>query len=362
MNIALVCACPAGTNTGMISVDLAFESLNLKNVSVTRFCSWKNISKKTSIDLEYTELTNISQLENFDKIIFWGDFLHWIEYFKKDWFNKTIKQNPAITFNDASDVWYSLYLLENRIDLQRKTIIFGSTLYGLNSNSFVDSRYLSALKSLYSNCQISMHRDIFSTNFIKQLTAGIGNSEFGCDCSLLLDSSSYVDTVISNQDYFLYSFGRSGQTELLTKFVFDLGKAIGKKPVELKWLSKGTGVNYLIDSIKKIKGSSFIITDIYHFALNSNRENIRTICIGNGNSKIVDTLSDKKKEIFYSQHFQNQNYIYVESIKTLYKETTKETITLLSNTDSFDCSFNFLHSHIQHTKRKLINEILCNIT
>jgi hypothetical protein len=356
MKIALICAQPAGTNTGMISVDLAFNSLKLENVSVTRFCSWKSISKKEPLGLEYTELNTIDQLETFDKIIYWGDFLHWLEYFQKDWFNKTVNQNSTVTFNEAADTWYQLYLLENRPDLQKKTIIFGNTFYGLNSKALSDSRYLSAIKSLYTNCQISMNRDILSTNFVKQLTNG--NTEFGCDCSLLLDSLEYgIDSTI-DQDYFLYSFGRSGENELLINFVNDLGKKIKKTPIELKWLTKGTGVGNLIECLKKIKKSSFVITDIYHCAVNSNRENIKTICVGNGSSRVTDTLSDKKKEIFYRQHFQDRNYFYTEAIKKNYEEELDRIVEILDDTNSFDIGFDFLNNHIKKIKEKITDEIL----
>jgi hypothetical protein len=300
MNIAVICAYPAGTNTGMISVDLAFESLDLKNVNFTRFCAWRGKKKSDSLDIGYEEYHSVSQIEGYDKIIFWGDFLHWIEYAKKDWQLKSIDRNNSLTFEMAIDLWYKMFLLEGRPDLQKKTLIFGNTLYGLDSHQLSNERYLSAIKSLYTSCLYSMPRDIFSANFIKQITKS-NNSEFGCDCALLLDSNKFIKDLNTEKDYFLYSLGRSGNLETLTRFVKDLGIKLNKTPVELKWLTKGTGVYHLIENLKKIKSADFVVTDIYHCAVNSNRESIKTICIGNGLSNIVDTLSDKKKEISSSR-------------------------------------------------------------
>ena len=358
IRIALICAYPIGTNTGMLSVDLAFESIVLNNASVTRFCFWRGKQKQDKLDLDYIELKEVRQLEHFDKIIFWGDFLHWIKYFNIDWKSKTLDRNPTMTESDAEDLWYKIFLLEDRVDLQKRSIVFGSTLYGLDSNQLSNRRYTNALKSLYSNCRLALHRDIFSTSFIKQLT-NTNNINFGCDCALLLDSRLYVNAISqTSSDYFLYSFVRSNKNEILTKLVLDLGKRINKTPIELKWLTKGTSVNHFIDCITKIKQSSFVITDIYHFAVNANRENIKTICVGNSADDVTNTLSDKKKEIFYSQHFQRHNYICTENIVTDYDNTINKIINQLADDKSFKFAFDHLNSYVATVKEQLTKEIL----
>jgi hypothetical protein len=356
MNVAVICAYPAGTNTGMISVDLSFDSLDLTGVNYTKFCSWRGKKKSNEFDIEYEELHSVSQLEKFDKIIFWGDFLHWIEYAKKDWKIKTLDRDSTLTSDEAIDQWYKLFLLEGRDDLQRKSIIFGNTLYGLNSQQLSDTRYFSAIHSIYSNCQYAMPRDIFTYNFIRQIVS-TDNIQLGCDCALLLNSDKFLNKSSGLSNYFLYSFGRSGHRDVLINYVNDLGLKLNKTPIELKWLVKGTSVNQLIENLEKIKLADFVITDIYHCAVNSNRELIKTLCIGNGLSIVTDTLSDKKKEIFYSQHFQRQNYIFLESIISNYNYSLENASSLLSEHDAFNFQFKMLNSFIETTKNILISKI-----
>jgi hypothetical protein len=354
MKIALICAYPAGTNHGMISVDYAFETIKSKinsDIKIERFCAWRSIEDNL---LSYTELHSLSQLESFDKIIYWGDFLHWIEYAKKDWANKTLDRNPLMTFDEVIDCWYQLFLLEGREDLQKKTIVFGNTLYGLNAEQLLDQRYINALKLLYSNVVLSMHRDIFSQNFLFQLTRN-KSIKFGVDCSFLLNANTQT-TKQDQEQYFLYSFARSGENELLMQMVNDISKELNLQPKELKWISKGASVTNLKENLKIIKNSNFLLTDIYHCALNSIRENTPTVCFGNSSTKVSDTLSDKKKEIFFRQHFLDQYYIYIESLKRNYTREFRSILKLINN-ESFFLARSLLENQIQSVSLELINEI-----
>lgn len=356
VNIVLICATPAGSNNGMISVDLAFNSIKNHlpdNVNVTRLCAWKSIKKHN--DLEYKELIDITQLENADKIIFWGDFLHWIEYAKKDWTKCFLNKYPHMSEIEIINKWYELYLLENRIDLQKKVIVFGSTLYGLNSFQLLDKRYKSALTSLYSNALHISFRDILSSNYLGQLINDRKHSLFGCDCALLLEHNIHKS---ESSNYFLYSFGRSGSNDVLEKLALDIGNKIGLTPVNLEWLKKGASPDTLFKNLEIIKNSKFVLTDIYHCAVNSYREEIKVICIGNGASTIVNTLSDKKKEIFHLQHLFSNNYFYLENIKENYNKELDKMITLIKNEEYFNHSFSLLLEHVREVKKNLINLIL----
>jgi hypothetical protein len=359
MNIALICAYPAGSNHGMLSVDLAFESIKSEldpNINVERFCSWRSLSHNSAVgNLCYTHLYSIEQLEQFDKIIYWGDFLHWIEYGKTDWVGKTLDRDPTMDAEQALDLWYQLFLLENRIDLQQKTIVFGSTLYGLNSRQLLDQRYTSALTSLYSNVRLAMHRDIYSQNFLQQLS--LNNCvKFGVDCSLLLDLKSKFAPDYVKQPYFVYSFGRSGEDELLTKVVKDISADLSLEPVKIKWLEKGAGLESLFTNLMLISRARFVLTDIYHCSLNSIREHTPTICFGNGADNITGTLSDKKKEIFFHQHFLNNHYIYIESLKNNYKREINNIVRRLVSSE-FEQFRHLLENHIQQVRTTLIKEI-----
>jgi hypothetical protein len=318
MKVAVVCAYPAGSNSGMISVDLAFETVKKyvdADIEFTRFCAWKSVNHGTNI-LTYTKLEDISQLLDFDKIIYWGDFLHWIKY-GNDWIEKTQSLNKDLTREEIVDTWYQLYFLERYPELQKKAIMFGGTIYGLNSQQLLNDRYFSALKNLYSNASLVLMRDILSSNFVNQLTDS-RSTNFGCDCALLLDSSDFLDdNIIDNQPILSYSFGRSGENEKLKQLTLTIAEELNLKTIDLEWLQKGASITKLKEKLSIIKQSKIIITDIYHCSINSIRENIPTVCIGKGASRVDGTLSDKKKEIFYLQHLMSNRFFYLENLKNL---------------------------------------------
>jgi hypothetical protein len=331
MNIALICAYPASTNPGMISVDLSFEELlkSIKNLNFTKFC----LEKK----LGYTFLEDTSQLDNYDKIIYWGDFLHWLNYASNDWYLRIKKSNPDIDKDELIRKWYSLALLENDKHLQDKCITFGTSLYGINSLQLSNNRYFNSLKNFLINSELVLMRDFLSANLISQITGKQGL--FGCDCAFLLETPN-----ITKQDsnYIAYSFGRSGYSNELNIFAEKISK-ISKLPlVKIDWLKKGVSLTDLFDYIKIIKNASFTITDIYHFSITSWRENTPCLCIGKGSSYPRNTLSDKKKEILYMQMFALHNYCYVEKILENDDQYVKESFLNITNLNSNQLIFNFI--------------------
>jgi len=101
MKIAVICAFPAGLNAGMLSVDLALTHTLSKisiNIEVTRFCAESEliIPFKNNF-IYYCHLENKSQLEKFDRIIYWGDFLHWIGYGMQDYLIRQSRRNDNLT-------------------------------------------------------------------------------------------------------------------------------------------------------------------------------------------------------------------------------------------------------------------------
>jgi len=312
MKLALICAHPSGTNHGMISVDMAFQTIKEslgEEVEVTRFCSWRDLSKGDS--LNYNHYYSVDQLKNYDKIIFWGDFLQWLGYAKNDWLDKSASMDMKMSNDELIDMWYSLFLFEHSPSLRKKTILFGGTIYGINSNHISDFRYLNSLTNLVQDAILVKSRDVLSANFVSQL-APVKTDTFGCDCALLMKPNIIA---YSEKSYFLYSFARSGNNKLeLEKISNMLAIYTGIEARPIPWIAKGASENSLSRNIKLINDASFVITDIYHLAVNSWRESIPAICIGHGASTINNTLSDKKKEIFYHQMFGIDYYIFLEDL------------------------------------------------
>jgi hypothetical protein len=371
MKIALICAHPDLSNSGMLSVDLAFESLKKHiddSVEVVRFCSWKSISRHGSITLHYEKLYDVTQLESFDKIMYWGDFLHWCKYgpsFMSGKGTEWYADENNISIDEAkvqlTEQWYAMYLLEGRPDLQKKAIVFGGTIYGIDSNQISNNRYSDALNSLYKNCRLVLMRDQLSAFYVSQLFEDRRFS-YGCDCALLLDRSEIAKEEPSSEPYMVYSFGRCKANDDLEKFAILLAEKSKIKYVKISWLHPKSSIDELLKNLDIIRNAQFAVTDIYHLAINSWREQVPTLTVGRGNSYHGQgTLGDKKKEIFNSQILAMNYYCYFENVISLMNsdenpdKQINSYLTQLRNKPALDVIFKKIDSQVDYSKKQLIS-------
>lgn len=372
MKIALVCAVPDLSNSGMLSVDLAFESLKKyldPDIEVVRFCSWKDIVRDGPISLHYNRLYSVDQLEEFDKIIYWGDFIHWIKYgpsFMSSKGTEWYAEQNNLTIDDArttlTDIWYSIYLLEGRPDLQKKSIVFGGTVYGIDSTQMSNTRYRDALYSLYTNSKLVLMRDYVSGFYVSQLFEDRRFS-YGCDCALLLDvnTADYKNTELDTP-YMVYSFGRCKNNEQFEQFAIQLAEKQGLQAIKISWLHPKSTVTELFKNLELIKNAKFAVSDIYHFAINTWREQTPVLTIGRGNAYASQgTLGDKKKEIFNTQILAMNYYLFFEDVVTGMtnnnEKLLKDCEAKLANTLALELVFEKLKKQTEYSKKILIEEI-----
>lgn len=323
--IAVVCAYPAGENPGMLSVDLAFGSLQRglpENVQVNYFCVEREFELRAAdVVLHYQHLTHRDQLLSHDRIVYWGDFLHWIAYFEQDVIMRTLQRNPEADIEAVRNAWFDLFLLEGASPAElSKVVVFGSTLYGLDGAQLSNQRYHKALLKLYQNAATVLLRDQVSANFVSQLAREESNA-FGCDCALLLDPQLLqpIERVtLPKEDYLVCSFGRSGANRALFGLATEIAQRRGLKLINIDWLGNPRGLQALADKLALIRGARLVVTDIYHMGVTGWREGVPVLGVGQGASQARGTLSDKKKEIFFRQIFAPDFYLFLEDILKAY--------------------------------------------
>jgi len=321
MKIASISAFPDSLNPGMLSCDLALSKI-LEKIPAIKMHTRFNIEEKISLPIQnktfdYEYLEDPEQLENFDCIIYWGDFLQLIDYAKQDYLSREKQRNKYINSDNSLDKWYKCILLENSPNLQKRSLIFGSTIYNINSNKMQDRKYEKALQTILSNSPLVLFRDIFSANIYSQLTNKTTNS-FGCDCSFFLEPKK----VNSKKNYLLYSFSRTAGIEISENFTKTLSNKLNIECIQFNWFSKD-GFSGLEEKIDHIRNAKYLITDIYHLALTGLREGIPTLCIGRAAPYNKGTTYDKKKEFFFRQFQAQQYYIFLEYLES-FLTTTEE--------------------------------------
>ena len=97
--------------------------------------------------------------------------------------------------------------------------------------------------------------------------------------------------------------------------------------------------------------------------MNAIKRSKRVICFGRGSAQVKNTLSDKKKEIFFSQHFMQENYFYIEDVfESL--ETNSKANSLIrrlneaaNNDNRFHATYGMLQSQIKRSEALLIRQI-----
>lgn len=323
--IAVVCAYPAGENPGMLSVDLAFGSLRRalpESVQVNYFCVEREFELRASdVVLHYQHLTHRDQLLAHDRIVYWGDFLHWIAYFEQDVLMRTRLRNPQADLEALRNAWYDLFFLEGASPAElSKVVVFGSTLYGLDAAQLSVPRYQKALSQLYQNATTVLMRDQVSANFVSQFAREDSNA-FGCDCALLLDPKSLQPderVKLPTVDYLVCSFGRSGANRALLGLAAEIAQRRGLKIINIDWLGNPRGLQALADKLAIIRGARLVVTDIYHMSVTGWREGVPVLGVGQGASQARGTLSDKKKEIFFRQIFASDYYVFLEEVLKAY--------------------------------------------
>lgn len=323
---AAICADPSGLNPGMLSVDLALDSV-FRALPGRNALTYFNPKRARSVpgkkeSIEYQLLDSPQDLERYGGVLYWGDFGQWLPFAHWDW----LYENPLALAGQTSlqllERWYSLYLLEQHAHkFHDRLIVFGGTFYGMTAQHLSDARYRTALTSLFGAARLVAPRDSVSASLVPQLVPR-HPYVLGCDGALLLDADAalpmdraqeFVADTVPNR-YVVCFFGRSGMDATLLRFAEAVAARLQLPLVVLDWLGQPEGLDGLAFKLAVVRQASAVITDTYHLAVSGWREGVPVIGVGRAQSRGTGTLDDKKKELFFRQILAADFYVYAEDI------------------------------------------------
>ncbi len=369
---AAICADATDLNPGMLSVDLALACL-LREVPGDSELVYFNPKQARSVEgsrgaLRYRPLNDIAELERFDTVVYWGDFVHWLRYAHWDW----RYDNPDVALGQSPaqllDKWYRLFLLETQTErFRNRIVVFGGTLYGMTAQDYANPRYESALKALYGTARLVAPRDFVSANLMQVLAPQRGFT-LGCDCAFFLDADAILPMVAAQQlvaqetpeRFLVCSFGRSGANQALTQYAKDLAAALQLPLVVMNWLGHPQGLDGLAFKLAVIRKASVLVTDTYHCAVSGWREGVPVIGIGQAFARGIGTLDDKKKELFFRQIMASDYYLYSENVIAALNEPTalqkliKQAVEAVSNSAALVVIASILRTQVSNAKEKLV--------
>lgn len=325
MAIACISAFPAMINPGMISCDLALDSV-LARLGIAEKVDRFNFEQTRRVGTVNSRfLRDIDRLEHYRAIIFWGDFQHFLNYAGIDLSRRErTRQGKKFDRNKFLTQWSARAFLTGRRELQDRTIVFGETIYGTSGIDLAVYPYQKLLKQFLTNVVDVQFRDPLSVAMAKQI-APDGRISFGCDCAFLLDADAVlpmkaVDRALAKRlparKFAIAAFGRSDEDERLGAFAQKLADAAGIELVSMNWLAPNRyrAISTIAENIAMVRQAQFVVTDIYHLIVTTLRENRPVAGVGWGASHGRTTLDDKKKELLLRSYFGRHLYTYVEDI------------------------------------------------
>lgn len=353
MKIAAICGAP-NQNTGMMFVDRAlYLYLKKKNLldNTTFFCF--QLEAKNKVGFNYRPLTKEVELNDFDCIIIWGDFIV-SNHFLKMTQPKIKIQSEQFNYNLRDKVLMNTF---NETDL-KKVIVFGQCIVVDGSEILVDDRYLYLLKRLLYNAQLFKVRDplsayrakLFSSKNRDYLGVDSALPNYTLDFERIDEIRNKISADRANSNTIGLFFARSKNINLKKKALGYYLK-YKLKEYQYKWIpwleNKQESKEYFsfardcepysdIDYIFEILKCKLIITDTYHLSLMSWSLGIPCICYGKGTEIFKSTIHDKKKEVFFLSNFIDDFYFYTETetfIRDLKNNILKNTISKGINTN-----------------------------
>ena len=296
-------------NMGMYTVDRAIiELFGEKNHNVSIFCAhppfkmgyykFKKVGINIGLKKEWSEgkvtkksYGNPQQLNEFERIVFWGDFTLNPEYCVNDFADYDVRFGISADRGEAIKRWRNIFSTRNFSGPE--IITFGQNF--LHETLSYGNEFFGDVKYMLSGTSLALPRDSKSTENIKSL--GVENCTViqACDPAML---KILKHEPRREKDFFVYYFSRS-----ILKNADELISSVSKKlNLEARELKNWNRANEDYEDRWKnlsdlIKESRFLITDTYHCAVNAISLHKIPLVISNPSASQSGTLGDFKKKV-----------------------------------------------------------------
>ncbi len=294
--IAVICAAHRG-NSGMYSVDAAaqayFSSRPCEfDIFVTQH--QKDGPRFTHGDVRV--LSDMDQLRDYSHIVYWGDFLNNPMYGQGDYARRDVMFGHSATVDEGYARWQALHACFDKVPGQRILSVGNNFQHNYQKPRH---NFAPIFRKLEANFDLILPRDSFSVlNVARRFTfEGMSRVKAGMDCAFLLPPLPEAP----REDMFTYFFGRSKleEPERLVAMVEERTGLRGKAVPAWLRLDHRTAPEDFAASRRQLARSRFVLSDTYHFCINSFI--LGTPVIGLGRAEVAQngTLGDFKKRVLF---------------------------------------------------------------
>ena len=326
---AIICASNPG-NAGMYSVDLAAVDFMTRNsIDFDLFTSHApsrrgryrllplgidigHQPRETFGNLIFKRFSKMSQLSRYSHVLYWGDFTPNPVYGQEDFHRVQRRYDVRSSGEQSLDRWARLFNFSGGKTVSKIIAVGNNFQHDYSVDSDLYQKYL---QNLGSNFDLIMPRDLFSVANLKSVLTVPSDSKVrpGLDPAFLLRGASGDDDT-RKEPIFCYRFARS-KIPSSERFLSELEKATGCRGVHLSQWDKfaPSGADSLFSQyISDIRRSRFVVTDLYHLAINAMRLGVPVFGLGNPAESQRGSLGDFKKKILFKMLNLERFYIEVD--------------------------------------------------
>jgi hypothetical protein len=325
-------------NTGMLTVDLAFESLRRRmgpgidptwyTLHTPETVPLRECARGTDLPFRFRSLIeHVDELRDHDVVVFWGDFLHTRHYLAQDATNRLLDFGFAEDRDAARALLNrTLLLSEQPDDLLPRTLSYGGTILHNTQSDYEDKEFGPLFSRLMTRSHRVWMRDPVSAARIAQLRGDRTNEYFGSDAALLsrpgdldhLPTTAWSEDLPDGGAIGVFLGARTKIPAWLPDFCRGLADRFGAPLEWLPWFDRDIppsvahiptrpGDHTIGDLVNVLPRYRLVITDTYHLCVNAWGAGTPVVCVGAPEPVPTTqddylTLSDVKKHVFHMSY------------------------------------------------------------
>ncbi|MCS0605364.1 polysaccharide pyruvyl transferase family protein [Streptomyces sp. LP11] len=322
-------------NTGMLTVDLAFDSLRRRMATAVE-PTWYTLHPPETVPLRpYIHPTDLpfrfrplaphlAELDDHDAVVFWGDFLHTRHYLAQDATNRLLDFGMAEDRDGARALLERTLLLADQPEsLLSRTLSYGGTILHNTQSDYEDKQYGPLFTRLMTRSHRVWMRDPLSAAKLAHLRGDFTTPHFASDAALLnhpadlnrLPATEWSREMPDDGAIGVFLGARTEIPEWLPAFCRALSDRLGAPLAWLPWfdreipadfgpVARRPGTPTAGDLLQSLSRYRLVITDTYHLCVNAWGAGTPVVCVGAPQpAPTTDddylTLSDLKKHVFH---------------------------------------------------------------
>ncbi|NEB00532.1 polysaccharide pyruvyl transferase family protein [Streptomyces sp. SID13726] len=332
-------------NTGMLTVDLAFDSVR-RRIGPGVEPTWYTLHTPETVPLRTdaagTELPfrfrslieHVDELADHDAVVFWGDFLHTRHYLAQDATNRLLDFGFAADRAAARAILHRTLLLADQPDeLLARTLSYGGTILHNTQSDYSgcsgddDKEFGPLFSRLVTRSHRMWLRDPVSAARVARLRGDRTTEHWGSDAALLnrpddlarLPAGDWSREVPEGGAIGVFLGARTAVPEWLPGFCQEISDRFGAPLEWLPWFDRAVpaGVAHIParvpagpaertvgDLLHVLPRYRLVITDTYHLAVNAWGAGTPVVCVGAPEPVPTTdddylTLSEVKKHVFH---------------------------------------------------------------